>query len=69
VTLSRRKSRWRLGVDRESDSLLTFGAIDVGIGSRIDDSAPPLRRDHPRNRARIFQVECGPTWRNNVNIR
>ena len=63
-----RKSRRRLGVDCERNSFFAFGPIDVGIGGRIDDRAPRLGRNHSRDRARILQIERGPTWRHNLNI-
>ena len=62
------KSRRRVGIDSERSCLFAFRTIDIGIGSRVDDSAPRLHRDHPRDRARIFQVECSLRWRNNFNI-
>jgi hypothetical protein len=63
-----RKSRWRLGVDRERDRFIAFGTINVSIGGRVDDRTPRLRRDDPRDRSRIFQIELGPGWRHNFNI-
>ena len=63
-----RKSRRRLGVDGERNGFFAFGAIDVGIGGRVDDRAPRLRRDHPRDRTRIFQIELSSTWRDHLDI-
>ena len=52
-----RKPRRRLGIDGERSRFFAFGAVDIGIGGCVDDGAPGLGRDDPRDRLRILQIE------------